>query len=334
MSEVPTVDIAALFAADPDEREAGDRAVAAAVAEAGCFVVSGYPDAAEIDRRAAVLLAFFDLPAEEKAAVATRVTNPEGKRIYRGYVASLKPGDWAHNEMFDIGPDEPRPGPSIPGGEILAERNNWPAREPVAGWQATMRAYYAHLREVALAVMLAAGRSAGFAEADLRQRFDGGNSTLRLLNYPVPPPGSRVIDELPDLRAGAGTPRLAAGRHTDGSGVSLLWQGQPGLQAQGPDGRWRDIPQAPNGLSVHLGDVLEIMTDGAVPATPHRVLDHGVARQSAGFFLEPALGAHLTPVAKQLSEAERHSAKGTYAWHLLRRISGYEGYETLVPRPE
>ena len=109
----------------------------------------------------------------------------------------------------------------------------------------------------------------------------------------------------------------------------------PGLQAQAPDGAWRDVPCAPNSISVHLGDVLEIMTEGRVPATPHRVIDHRKSRRSIGFFLEPALSARISPIhAVEQAHATESSAKGTYGWHLLKQLRGYEGYENLVPPVE
>jgi len=334
MSEVPIVDIARLF--DPDATAdavgAVDDAVGRAIAQAGGFVISGYPDAEAVDARARTMLSFFTLADAAKQALALRAQRPDGRRIYRGYIASLRPGAWAHNEFFDIGPDEPSPGPPLPGVEILSETTLWPEVEPVPGWQETMRAFYRHMHGVATAVMLSAGRAAGFADEDLQRRFEGGNSTLRLLNYPPPPQGHYVKAELADPDEDVESPALSAGRHTDGSGVSLLWQGQPGLQAQGPDGIWRDVPHVKNAISVHLGDVVEIMTAGAVPATPHRVLNLNAPRQSIGFFLEPGLGAQLSPLSE--SDSKSHSARGTYAWHLLRRLSSYPGFETLVPRPD
>ena len=129
---------------------------------------------------------------------------------------------------------------------------------------------------------------------------------------------------------------LVAGRHTDAAGVSLLWQAQPGLQAQSRDGIWRDVPPVANCISVHLGDVLEIMTDGRVPATPHRVLDKGCARQSIGFFLEPALGAKLSAVQPEDPPVviDEEAARGTYGWHLLRRMHGYSEVGQFVPYPD
>lgn len=335
MADIAIIDIAALFNGDRDARRATDDCIRRAVFETGGFVISNYPGADRVDARAATMLAFFDLPDAVKRAVATRPTNPENPRVYRGYLASLAPGSWAHNEFFDIGPEEPVPGPPIPGMEILAETNAWPAVEPVPGWREAMRGYYDHMSRVASAVMMSVGRSAGFADDDLMARFEGGNSTLRLLNYPAPPEGATVIDEMPDEAADAGSVPLAAGRHTDGAGVSLLWQRQPGLQAQAPDGTWRDVPRLDNCVSVHLGDVLEVMTGGRVPATPHRVIDHGTPRQSIGFFLEPALGAKLTALeARDSGPDAAESARGTYGWHLLRRLSGYAELKDIVPRPD
>ncbi len=301
----------------------------------GGFVVSNYPDADAVDARAGAMLSFFDLDEPVKRAVATRVTNPHNANIYRGYVASLEPGSWAHNETFDIGPETPVAGPPIAGMEILAEPNVWPREEPVAGWRETMQAYYEHMHRLGTAIMLSVGRGAGFTNEEIAERFAGGNSTLRLINYPRPDRPANVINELPeDKGPGVPDPPLAAGRHTDGSGVSLLWQRQPGLQAQAPDGTWRDVPATENCVSVHLGDVLEIMTDGKVSATPHRVIDHGTARQSVGFFLEPALNAELAPLSEEAARTDKGRRwQGTYGWALLERISGYGGYGDFVPNP-
>ena len=334
MAEVPTIDIAPLFCGDEGARSAADARIAAALGECGGFVVRGFPGADGFDARAAAMLAFFDLPTETKRAVATRVTNPENSRIYRGYLASLEPDSWAHNEFYDIGPEDPCPGPPIPGMEILAETNAWPAIEPAPGWRDAMLAFYGHMKAVATTLMQAAGRVAGLPPESLTERFEGGNSTLRLLNYPTPPRGLKIAEELPDPAGKEASVPLAAGRHTDTAGLSLLWQAQPGLQAQGPDGTWRDVPAGRNAISVHLGDVLESLSGGRLAATPHRVLASGGPRQSIGFFLEPALGAIITPTPRSAGLGEAAAGtRDTYGWHLLRQLNGYQGYEDLVPRP-
>ena len=85
--------------------------------------------------------------------------------------------------------------------------------------------------------MLSVGRFAGFSEPQLKALYREGNSALRLFNYPVKPKDMRITDEMPDTLYGDDEKLpLATGRHTDGAAVSILWQRQPGLQAQAPNG--------------------------------------------------------------------------------------------------
>ena len=327
MNELPIIDIAPLLdSAQRDAWSGVDQAIGDAIEQFGGFVVSGYPQADMVDQWGRTALRFYDLPDDRKHDVSTRVWNPEARTVYRGYRSSLRPGEWAYNEMFDIGPTAPFPAPDVEGMHVFAEENVWPEPEPCDGWRSAMESYYGLMQRIGMAVMLAAGRWAGFDDVDLHRRFREGNSTLRLLNYPVKPadwpvdPNAQTVDG----RA------IAAVRHTDVAGVSLLWQREGGLQAQAPDGTWRDVPLVPNAVSVHLGTVLEVMTEGRVRATPHRVLDTGTHRQSIGFFVEPGLAASVGPIAgDDGSDDVRHS----YGWHLQQRFSTMRGYQGLVPPP-
>lgn len=333
MADLISIDISGLFTGAPEERAAADECIGDALKHHGGFIISNFPDADKVDERAHKMLCFFEFSEAQKHAVASKTSNPASEVIYRGYASFLEPDGWAYNEMYDIGPAKPFGGPAIEGMSVFSEKNIWPETEPCAGWQEAMRAYYAHLNEIAMAVMLSVGRFAGFSDAQLQARFREGNSTLRLLNYPVKPKDMRITNEFPDTLYGDDeTLPLATGRHTDAAGVSILWQRQSGLQAQAPDGRWRDVPMIKDCLSVHLGTVLEIMTGGKVPATPHRVIDHGICRQSIGFFLEPGLGAQLEPMKND--RAQSNCATGTYGWHLQKRYHQQKGYEHLVPAPK
>ncbi len=120
----------------------------------------------------------------------------------------------------------------------------------------------------------------------------------------------------------------ALGHGAPAAGISILWQRQPGLQALAPDGRWRDVPMITNCLSVHPGTAMEVMTEGKAPATPYRVIDHGVSRQSIGFFLEPGPGAQRA----SLSDASE-SIAGTHGWNLQERFHRQKGYAHPVPEP-
>lgn len=316
---VDSIDIGALFGPAGAVRDACDAALWDGLKRTGAVVITGHPDAEMVDSRARTGLRIFDLPEAAKTRLSTRLIVPGNANAYRGFWPR-RAGGLLQNEFHDVGPETPAAGPDLPGMEILTEPTPWPDPEPAPGWRETVRAHYDHLNRVAQAMILSIGRSAGYDAETIRGRFAGSHSTLRFLDYP----------------AGAVSPvteadgaRVSGGRHTDASGLSLLWQAQPGLQAQGPDGRFRDIPVAENAISVHVGDVMTRMTRGAVPATPHRVLAGDGPRQSVGFFLEPALAAPVTPADHQ----GETGVADTYGWQLLETFAGREVWRGVIAPP-
>ncbi|THH36792.1 isopenicillin N synthase family oxygenase [Aliishimia ponticola] len=318
---VETVDISALFGPPGKAREACDAALWQGLKRTGAVVITGYPDAAKVDQRARTGLKIFDLSDTAKRAIASRVMVPGNPNTYRGFWPRRETG-LLQNEFYDVGPETPAPGPDLPQMDIFTEATPWPDPEPAPGWRETVRAHYAHLNRVAQAMIVSIGRSAGFDEAAIRARFDGDHSTLRFLSYPA---GATSPRQEPDGAV------VSGGQHTDESGLSLLWQAQPGLQARGQDGVFRDIPMVENAISVHVGGVMTGLTRGTVPATPHRVLaGDGSARQSVGFFLEPALSAPVTPA----DYSGETSARETYGWQLLDTFSKRDIWKGVVHPPE
>lgn len=324
MLQVEIVEIGALFGGTLTEREAVDCRIWQAARATGAFVVTGYPGAERIDAGAQAALAFFDLPMAARRAVGTQDMTPDNANRYRGYRATLD-GGWAHNEYYDVGPEAPKAGPDLPGISYLIERTPWPEEGPYSDWPAQVRAFYDDLSRLGLALIASLGRSAGFDEVTIAKRFEGGNSTLRLLNYPVPPAGSDLVDHAPAEEEGG--QRLSARRHTDQSGLSLLWQRDPGLQAEAPDGQWYDIPARDNAVSVHFGEIMRTLTSGRVVPTPHRVLELGEPRQSIGFFVEPGLGASLAPADRNPDPSDPSQ---TYAWALLNRLASYPQFSDVL----
>ncbi len=331
----PVVDVAPLFSGDGATRAATARSIGDTLVRSGVIVAKGAPDAASIDKLAATMLRFFGLPLAEKLAVASRRTRPDSSHTYRGYVSTLEENRWAYNEFFDIGPEARRATyPPLRGAEIFAETNLWPQRAPTPGWRRAMLAYFTRMERLGTALIHALGGYLDLPRDEIAARFDEGNSTLRLLNYPPRPAGITPAEPRPEeLCADGEQPELVAGRHTDGSALSLLWQGQPGLQGQAPDGTWQDVPMEPNTVSVHLGDMVEQLMEGRLRATPHRVIDQGGHRCSIGFFLEPKLEASCAPLSRATAAPSRPGGD-SYAALLLRRFSRYKGYEHLVASPD
>lgn len=327
MENIISINISALFGTDQAARETVDAQIVEAIRTHGAFVIAGFPRAEEIDALAARMVNFFELNEAEKFRIAKACSKSGSANKYRGYESHLQPGGrFAFNEMYDIGPKSPSPAPTE-GTQLFAETNVWPEPEPSPGWRQAMEDYHETLHLVAMAVLHSVGRSVGLPAENLDQMFRTGNSTLRLINYPVPPEGLRVETQDAD----DSELKISTACHTDGSGLSILWSLQRGLQARSPDGTWRDVPQQANCLSIHLGDVIAAISGGRIPATPHRVVGHGIARQSIGFFLEPRLDVPL-------NIADPASVDGgfrdTYGWLLQKRFSGYENYAGIVEPPD
>ncbi|MEX0285579.1 MAG: 2OG-Fe(II) oxygenase family protein [Paracoccaceae bacterium] len=313
---VDFVDISALFAGNDGLVAECDSAIWTGLRRTGSIVVTGYPDAEMVDVRARRGLEIFDFAPDVIAPLVTRLVTPGNTNAYRGYWPCTS-DRLLKNDFFDVGPTQPTRGPHLPGMDILTEQTIWPAGQP--DWAKVVRAHYDTLNRIAQALIQSIGRSAGFDADEIAWRFAGEHSTLRFLNYAA----GAGHDQM------EGNVAVSAGAHTDASGLSLLWQGAPGLQACGQDGVWRDIPMQANAISVHVGDVMTRLTNGVVPATPHRVLAGQTARQSVGFFLEPALAAPVTSA----DYSGALSIEDTYAWQLLATFAQRDIWKGVIRHP-
>jgi len=77
----------------------------------------------------------------------------------------------------------------------------------------------------------------------------------------------------------------------------LLQDRVGGLQVETGEG-WIDVPPTENTFVVNIGEVLELVTNGYLRATPHRVHTPpvGVDRYSIAYFISPRLDAGSVPV--------------------------------------
>lgn len=320
MANIEIVNIAPLWHDDNAAIQETDAAIWRALQSTGALAISHYPGVEAVDKWARMGCAIHDSSPEQKKDLTIAVYEPSNPNYYRGYHPMVAGSSFKVN-LYDVGPADPGCGPALPGIEYMTEPTPWPDESLVPGWKTAVTDCYRHLNAVSQKVMLSIGRSAGFQEASIIDRFAGEHSTLRFLDYP-------------DINHDD-TEGVAAHRHVDASALSLLWQRQPGLQAEGPDGNFYDVPMISNCVSVHVGTVMEQLTSGRVRATPHRVLGNGSARRSMGFFLEPALTAPITPAVT--SGGAAHSSvpiQDTYAWLLLKTHHGREKYADLIPDPE
>jgi isopenicillin N synthase-like dioxygenase len=296
---VPIIDLAPYHQGGLEGRRRVARQVDQACRDIGFLVITnhGVPLnlCREMDR---VSRAFFDLPVEEKSAVAQW-----GEDIPRGYSGledeSLSylagreaPGDL--KESFTIGPidipeDDPYYAPEQ-SGQLFA-RNVWPERPPE--FRKVWKAYYSAVNELANDMLRLFALALDLDEDYFMPMVSRHTSALRVLNYPeqkVPPkPG-----------------QLRAGEHTDYDTFTLLRQSEgylSGLQALNTDKEWVDVPYVPDSFIVNIGDTMMQWTNDRWVSTLHRVLNppfgtgQPTRRQSIVFFHQPNYDAVIECLA-------------------------------------
>jgi len=114
-------------------------------------------------------------------------------------------------------------------------------------------------------------------------------SQLRLLHYP-------------SNRYSVGT-QFGIKPHTDFECFTILYQEIAGLQVIDGNNQWIDVPAMDDAFVVTIGDVMEVLSNGHLRATMHRVLNTGKERFSMAFFFALDYDTVVTPMGKFVSEA-------------------------------
>ncbi|KAG6655554.1 flavonol synthase/flavanone 3-hydroxylase-like [Carya illinoinensis] len=120
-------------------------------------------------------------------------------------------------------------------------------------------------------------------------------------------------------------PQLALGvePHTDMSALTLLVPNHvPGLQVS-KDGNWFAVNYLPNALFIHVGDQLEVLSNGKYKSVLHRSLvnkEH--TRMSWAVFVVPPQETMIGPVAKLVDDQNpaKYSSK-TFADYRYRKFN-------------
>ena len=288
----PVIDVSTLFGPSSGPSDGTDRAIARALEIQGSFVARGARPG--IDRDAARICAFFQMAADTKEACAVNRFRPENPNIYRGYYPVTHNESWSRRETYDVGPEPPMTSPDVPGAESFREPNIWPESEPWQGWRQATLAMLNDLRHVGVVLLAAASRGLGLDEEVMVSPARGRNATLRLLHG--------------DIIGAVEGPAVITTCHVDTGVLSIIWQDSAGgLQMQGQDGTWRDVPVVADGLSVHCADLMEVPSNRRLRATPHQVLGgEGANRCSMGLFIEPDFETVIAPPSGEPVSYARH----------------------------
>lgn len=232
--------------------------------------------------------AFFAQPPAVKARVAAPFAGypygwlgPEREALARSRGQDTPPD---LKESFNGGPLAVPPGITDP--DALAfcyQPTLWP---DLSGFRPAWEAYYRAMEDLAARIMAVFAAALNLPQDHFAPCIGQPISALRALHYPA---------------TGAVQPGQArAGAHTDyGSLTILLPQpGSRGLEINGPDGAWHEVPAPPGAFVINLGDLMQRWTADAWVSTLHRVVAHPgqPARQSLAFFHQPDWGAQIVPL--------------------------------------
>ena len=209
---------------------------------------------------------FFALPEAEKRAYFLPDTAGA-----RGYTPTHDLKEFWHIGR-DLPPGHPLLSPSMPA-------NIWPVALP--GFAATFRPLYQAFETTGARILSHIATHLGLAPDWFAPAIANGNSVLRLLHYPP--------------IAGATGEAIRAGAHEDINLITLLLGAEEaGLELLAKDGSWLPVSPPKGALVINIGDMLQRLTNHALPSTSHRVRNPdaaraGVPRYAMPFFL------HLRP---------------------------------------
>ncbi|KAL7588164.1 flavonol synthase/flavanone 3-hydroxylase [Lactuca sativa] len=270
--EVPVIDLSDL----------DDQKLVASIFEAskdwGIFQVVNHDITSEvISKLQKVGKEFFELPQEEKEAIA----KPVGYKGVEGYGTKLqkevegKKG-WVDHLFHRVWP------PSAINYQF------WPKNPP--SYRETNEQYTSMLIGVANKLLGFLSKGLGLEEGEIKQGLGGEDLTYMLkINYYPPCP----------------CPELALGvvPHTDMSSITILVPNEvQGLQVF-KDGHWYDVAYIPNALIIHIGDQMEILSNGIYKSVYHRTtVNKEKTRMSWPMFLEPPSEFEVGPIPKLINQ--------------------------------
>jgi isopenicillin N synthase-like dioxygenase len=251
----------------------------------GFIVIEDHPISADLLKKAYGLSKeFFSLPDETKEKHI--LSGASGQRGFVKFktehaksspIADLK-------EFFHLGRELPEARLK----ELKYFPNVWPIE--VNDFKETFLQMYNELEKTGKLLLEALTPSLEVEKTFFDDRVTDGNNIIRLLHYPKMPDG---VD--PDA--------IRAQKHTDIDLLTLLLppdlppNSDSGLQVLDSNGEWISIITNPNNLIINIGDMMEILTNGVLKSTLHRVKnptntsshkqdgDYNVPRYSAPYFI-------------------------------------------------
>ncbi|XP_078446157.1 anthocyanin synthase-like [Wolffia australiana] len=297
--DIPTVDLAGFLSGDEDQRRRSIEAVKKAAMEWGVMHVVNHGVCLELIKRLqAAGEKFFSLPVEEKE----RYANDQSSGNIQGYGSKLVNTESGKLEWQDyffhlIFPED------------KANYAIWP-KEPT-DYIGETQEFARQLRVVASKMMAMLSLGLGLEEGRLEEEVGGLSDLLLQLKinyYPRCPQPEMAVGVQP---------------HTDVSALTFIIHNMvPGLQVL-HQGKWITAKCVPDSLIMHIGDSIEILSNGAYKSILHRgLVNKERVRISWAVFCEPP---HEKIVLRPLTELVGESSPAkftprTFTQHIQQKL--------------
>jgi isopenicillin N synthase-like dioxygenase len=288
-SAIPLIDISALIAGDAERARATADALGKAAREVGFLYVTGHGIPAPVfNGLLEAAMRFFAEPRERKMAVYIgRSSNhrgyvPPGEEVFAAGTKDAK-------EAFDLSIDLPANHPAVSAGTPMLGPNQWPE---LPGFKEAVGDYYDAVFAVGRALIRGFAMALGEAPDLFDEHITTPPSQLRLIHYPFDP---GAVDT------------VGIGAHTDYECFTLLHSTGPGLEVMNGAGAWVDAPPVPGALTVNIGDLMELWTNGEFVATSHRVRKVQEERYSFPLFFTVDHATEVAPLPRFRDRGHRQS---------------------------
>ncbi|KAL8544327.1 hypothetical protein ACS0TY_004751 [Phlomoides rotata] len=296
--QLPTIDLAALDSADEEQQMKCHVELTKAATEWGVMHLVNHGIPVELmERVKSAGRGFFELPPEEKEKYAndqaTGNVQGYGSKLANNESGQLEWEDYFFHSVFP--PDK-------------TDLSIWPT-SPTDYTPATME-YAKQLRGLASKILSTLSIGLGLEKERLEKEVGGMEDLIlqmKINYYPKCP-----------------QPELALGveAHTDVSALTFILHNMvPGLQLL-YEGKWVTAKCVPNSIIMHVGDTIEILSNGKYKSILHRgLVNKEKVRISWAVFCEPPKDKIvLQPLPETVSEAEPRFPPRTFAQHIKHKL--------------
>jgi len=208
-------------------------------------------------------------------------------------------------EAFDISSELPAFDIDCLKGNIFFGPNNWPDNNE---FRFIVGDYFSKMKNLSAVLVGAFEKILDMPNGEIGSKMTKPTSQLRLIHY---------IENNQNFSA----KQTNMGAHTDYELFTILHATAPGLQTQNLMGEWIGVPVIDGVLTINLGDMLEVLSNGKLKSNLHRVINNGMERYSFPYFSSLDFDTLVKPWVSEKTNLENNYYKNVIAGqHLLQQV--------------